>query len=382
MLHAGWPLHLAPTVLLACVGAALCMAATRGEETPAATGYACLRVVRKEAGKPSKPRIALPAGYELITDGNYEVASAGEYYVFLKGARGIASGVRVEWPGVAIEAVVHNHDRLPLRRDGDAVICDVPVQAASARAAWGTLAVWSSLGEDALPIRIEHNLERRRAGKYAEGRWVGGEAAACIHYLIACRQILRDWGLHRQIRDEKLGHLSLMGFESNNPLHGDWPAHWHLIYYWPRPSDPAEDPYLGSQVPHFYMDAEGCTRSNSIHIFGGKGRVAKARDPMIFTDPKGRVRFAMDIRPDGGMDIGPAPGEWVYSIVAGDERGRFTESVRVLRRGAEWIRVAATDDTAKGILTLRVEPLDGKGEPATETRRYDPLTGRPLPAGK
>ncbi|MGB2822838.1 MAG: hypothetical protein WBF17_17785, partial [Phycisphaerae bacterium] len=240
---------------------------------------------------------------------------------------------------------------------------------------------WSHLSERALPIRIEHNHPDRRAGRYAEGPWVAGEAAACINYLIACRQILRDWGLHRRIQAEKLGNLSLMGFESNNPLHGDWPAHWHLIYYWPPPAEPGKDRYLGSQVPHFYMDECGRTTSNSIHVFGGKGRVAKAGDPMIFTDPNGKVRFAIDIRGDGGVDIGPAAGEWTYSIVPGDKEGRFTESVRVLRRGKEWVRVAARDDTAAGVMTIRVEPLDGAGKPLVETHRYDTLTGRLLAGG-
>ena len=343
----------------------------------APVGYACIRVVRKQPGRPGKPRIDLPSGYERVTDGHHELASAGEYYVFLKGPRGVAPGVRIGWPGVEVEAVVHGHDRLTLRRGDGAVLCDVPVRAASARAAWTTLEIWSHRNEPDLPIRIEHNLESRRAGKFAEGPWVAGQAAACVNYLIACREVLRDWGLHRQIAREKLGHLSLMGFESNNPLHGDWPAHWHLIYYWPPPKEPGKDHYFGSQVPHFHLDADGRTVTNSIHVFGGQGRLAKARDPMVFTDPDGKVRFAMDIRPDGGVDIGPEAGTWTYSLVAGDDRGRFCESLRVLRGGQPWLGVATKDDAKAGVLTVRVEPLGGKGPMRTETHRYDPLTGRP-----
>jgi len=361
-------------------------AASRDESVLEAQGkgtvsYACIRVVRKSPGTPSRPKIALPAGYSLVTKGNYSAASRAEYYVFLQGPKGLAKGARIGWPGIEIEAVLHRHDRLKLRRAGKAVLCDIPVPAASLRAAWGTLETWSHLSERALPIRIEHNHPDRRAGRYAEGPWAAGQAAACINYLIACRQILHDWGLHRQIQAEKLGNLSLMGFESNNPLHGDWPAHWHLIYYWPPPAEPGKDRYLGSQVPHFYMNEKGQTISNSIHIFGSQGRLAKAGDPMIFTDPNGKVRFAIDIRRDGGVDIGPAAGNWTYSIVAGDERGRFTQSVRVLRRGKQWVRVAARDDTAAGVMTVRVDPLDGAGKPSLETYRYDPLTGRLLAKG-
>jgi len=339
-------------------------------------GYASIRVVRSAPAEPSRPEIVLPAGYRLHDEGNYGVASPAEYYVFLEGPPGVARGVRVRWPGSAIQAVLHNHTRLPLRQEEGAVACDVPVMAASLRAAWPTLEVWSSLGEKDLPIRIEHNSPGRRAGTYAQRPWVKGQAAACIHYLIASREILRDWSLHHQIAAEKLGHISLMGFESNNPLHGDSPAHWHFIYYWPTEA--------GSQVPHFYMDGRGRTVENNIFVFARKdlSRVAKARDPMVFTDPKGKVRFAIDIRPDGGADIGPSPGDWKYSIVAGDEGEDFTRSVRVLRGGKPWLRVAATDDTAAGVLTIRVEQLDGSSEPSVETRYYDPLTGTPRKASQ
>ncbi len=366
-------------VVVSLIAVAALEGKSMGETTKQSpVAYACIRLVRRRAGEPARAKIALPPGYELTRKPNHAVASPGEYYVFLKGPKGAAKDVRIDWPGVEIAAVVHDHDRLTLRRSGGAVSCDVPVRAASARAAWGTLAIWSHLDEQALPIRIEHNDPDRRAGRYARGEWVAGQAAACLHYLVACRQILRDWGLHRQIRSQKLGHLSLMGFESNNPLHGDWPAHWHLIYYFPATKTHAAYESPGSQVPHFYLDAEGRTVSNSIFVFGHRQRTRKAgpRDPMVFTDPNGKVRFAVDIREDGGVDLGPAAGTWTYAIVAGETKSGFTESVRVLRRGEPWIRVAVRDDTKRGVLTIRIEPLDAPGGALVETHRYDPLTGR------
>jgi hypothetical protein len=281
---------------------------------------------------------------------------------------------------VPVEAVIHGHTRLPLRRERDAVRCDVPVEAPTARAAWPTLEVWSHLNEEHLPIRIEHNHPSRRAGRYADGPWVAGQAGACLNFLIACRQILRDWGLHRRIAEEKLGQISLMGFESNNPLHGDYPAHWHLIYYLPASGDQPMHTSPGSQVPHFYLDERGRTVSNSIMVFGQpeRNRVAGPRDPMVYTDPTGSTRLAIDIRPDGGVDLGPAVGQWTYSIRPG-EGGRFDQSVRVWREDEVWVRVAVEDDTARGVMTIRVGPPGG--EPTlVETSRYDPLTGRPRPA--
>ena len=43
---------------------------------------------------------------------------------------------------------------------------------------------------------------------------------------------------------------------------------------------------------------------------------------------------------------------------------------------------AATDDTAKGILTAKSSPLDGSGRDTVDTYHYDPLTGEPTRAGK
>jgi len=171
---------------LALIGDAA-FAASRGESVLETQGkgtvsYACIRVVRKEPGTPSVPKIALPAGYSLVTKGSYSAASRAEYYVFLKGPKSLAKGARIDWPGIEIEAVLHRHDRLKLRRAGKAVLCDIPVRASSLRAAWGTLEVWSHLSERALPIRIEHNHPDRRAGRYAEGPWVAGQAAACVNY--------------------------------------------------------------------------------------------------------------------------------------------------------------------------------------------------------
>ena len=335
------------------------------------TAFACIRVVREKAGSLSKPEIRLPTGYELYTEKNYEVPSPAEYYVFLRGPKGVAKDVRIAWPGNTIAAVLHNHARLALRREEGAVVCDIPVAAASLRSAWPTLEVHSYCGDPDLFLRVEHNDPDRRASYYARHPWVDGQAKACLNFLFASRAILRDWGVHRQIAAEKLGHISLMGFESNNPLHGDDPAHWHLIYYWPTEA--------GSQVPHFYLDEKGRVTSNNVFVFARNEacRMAGPGDPMVFTDPNGKVRFAIDIRKDGGVDIGPAAGQWTYSIVAGDEEEGFTRSVRVLRRNQPWLRVAVTDDTCAGLLTVRVEPLDGKSSAHADVYRYDPLTGAP-----
>lgn len=356
-------------------------AAAPAADTP--TAYACIRVVRAEPGTPGKPEILLPAGYALEAKGNHEAASPGEYYVFLRGPKGVAAGVAIRWPGVKVAAVIHGDARLPLKADGDRVTCDVPVAAASLRAAWPTLEVHTNLSDKGVPIRIEHNHPDRHAGKFADGPWVDGPARACVNFLFASRTILRDWPLAQQLRQEGKGTISLMGFESNNPLHGDWPAHWHFIYYLPvQAGAPTPEP-KGSCVPHFYMDEKGRVTWCKFDVFGRPdlSRRVEPGDPMLYADADGRVRMAVVIRPDGGVDLGPEAGRWTYSIVPGGDDGGLADSVRILRDGKPWRRVTARDDTARGVLSVKVEPLDAPGAAEEDVWPYDPLTGALRKAG-
>ena len=338
---------------------------------PCEFAYAAIRVVRQQEGPVDVPEIVLPSGYALYTEEGYAVSSPGEYYVFLRGPRGVATQVRLHWPGSTISAVIHHKTHLDLKTVGETVVCDIPVTAPSLRVAWPTLEVHSRYDEDALIIRVEHNHPTRRAGYYALHPWVGGQAKASINYLFASRAIFRDWGIHREITAEGLGSIALMGFESNNPLHGDAPAHWHLIYYWPNGT--------GEHAPHLYMDEQG--RITATTVTHGPGRNAETfslacEQPLRYTDPQGREWFALQMRPDGGIDLGPAVGQWTYSIAPAHD-GSFTESVMVHKNGQPWAELAARDDVDAGILTVSLQQGGTTPEPVTETYYYDPLTGAP-----
>jgi hypothetical protein len=326
--------------------------------------YAAVRVVRAVAGDPSVPDIASPPGYELLDRGAYAAATPGEYYTFIEGPEGVAD-LSLSWDA-GVSAVVSGDERLDLAREGDRVSCSVPVVAASPDDCRHTMNVYTHVGTDALPVRVEHNHPERRAGHYADVPWVGAQARAALNLVFAAREAVEDWGVADRLHDDGRGTLRLMGFESNDPPHGDFPPHWHLNLGLP-------EPWEGSQIPHLYLDEAGRTTRNEVAVLGRpeRSRTHGVRDPLELRDADGRVRVVVDVRPDGGVDLGPAPGEWRYSLVAGD--GGFPGSVAVERRGEPWRAVAVRDDVRTGRLSVTVS---GECE-RTETYEYDPLTGTP-----
>ena len=338
--------------------------------------YASIRIVKADVGFRTRPEIQLPPGYRLYDRGHYAVASPGEFYVFLGGPRGTANNVRIRWPGVEIYDVLHNDTHLPRRAGGDSTLVDVPVEAGSLRAAWPTLEIFSHLNEKNLPVRIEHNHEARRAGEYARTPWVGDQARAVLNFIFAARQILRDSGLHHHLADQRLGGFSLMGFETNNPLHGDFPPHFHWIYYFPDANGKPSGSAPGSQVPHFYLDSQGRIYENKLDVFGPEKKQSRLKpgQPMTFSDPAGNPVLSIEIRGDGGLNVGAAPADWTYQILPGED-DHFVQSVRVLKNAQPWILVAAEDDVDAGVLTVRIRPTGAEGEVLTEVYEYDPLTG-------
>jgi hypothetical protein len=317
--------------------------------------YACVRIVRAAAGAPSAPALAVPAGWATVDEPDHAVASPGEFYAFLSGPTGAVGELGIDWPGVAVAAVVSDGSRLPCTGRGGSLRCRLRLAAASARAAWPTLEVHSHLDEPDLPIRIEHNHEARRAGWFLAQPWVGGEARAAVNWILAARTMLRDWGIHRRLLAAGIARLQLMGFESNNPLHLDHPPHWHLMAYLPRADGAIDYDAPGSQVPHFYLDGLGRIVANSEHVVAmpHRGRRLGPGEPMGFISRDGKPLFALTIRADGGLDVADEAGLPRYALVGAGPGGDAREGVAVLAQG---------------------RPL------AVVAWRYDPLIGRAVRA--
>jgi hypothetical protein len=347
-----------PIILLACA------ARVAGADL----AFACIRVVRAQAGDPSAPALTLPAGYRLRTEAGSEVAAPGEYHVFISGPSGTAH-VGISWPGIAIASVIEGDAYLPLAGDpaNGATSCDVPVRHATMLDAWDTLDVASYLDEPDLAVRVDHNHPARRAGWYAQNPWPAAEARAAVVWTFAARTVLHDWGLPEQVTAAGAGHLSILGFESVNPLHLDYPPHWHLIQYWPGDT--------GSLIPHYYLDGSGAIASCKVQVLNltQPDRFFSVGDAIVFADPDGGTRFATRIRDDGGLDLGTSPSQWTYAIIPGADGG-FTASARILRDGQMFAAVAASDDVATGVTHVLIAFADGRTLPE-EQHLYDPLTG-------
>ncbi|MFB6219103.1 MAG: hypothetical protein ABEH77_08015 [Halobacteriaceae archaeon] len=325
--------------------------------------YAAVRVVRESVGEPAVPDLDISGEYALHDSGVYAAASPAEYYTFVEGPEGVAD-LRVRWDA-GVRAVVCGDRRLDLDRSGEGVACRVPVEADDPDGCRSTLNVYSHVGDDSLPVRVEHNDPDRRAGHYADHPWSAAKAAAALNFVFGAREALRDWGLPERVREAGTGTVRLMGFESNDPPHGDFPAHWHLNLGHPEAWD-------GSHIPHLYLDTEGRVGRNVMVVLGypERSQTYGVGDLVTYRDADGTVRLALAIRPDGGVDLGPAPGEWTYALTPGE--GGFPASVAVEREGERWRTVAVEDDVTAGRLSVTVT---GDGE-RTETYDYDPLTGR------
>jgi len=112
-----------------------------------------------------------------------------------------------------------------------------------------TLYAHSILREDGITLRVEENDIGRCAGKYDKDTYPQTQIDASVHYTFAAREVLRHMGIGKYLHDNHLGYILLLGFETCNELHPDYPPHWHLIFRWPY--------FCGSQAPHIYIDKEG-----------------------------------------------------------------------------------------------------------------------------
>ena len=345
-------------------------------------GYSLIRIVREQPGEPSKPTIVVPAPFALHTTGNFDWASRAEYYVYVTGPK-LAVQIVIRWPEVKVAQVIVGNERLALRRDGDTIRVDIPVRHGrladlqnGAHDAWNTLEIWSFHNEKNLKIQVPHNDPNRAAGIYAKQPWVARQAQSALNFVFASREVLRDWQLHHELAAEENSCVELMGFETNNPLHGDAPPHWHLSVFWP---DNLQTRTAVMCIPHFYMDRDGRVTSNGFSTYGppAHGEPSKWQqsslgpdEPALYKDRSGKVRMAITIRKDGGIDLGPDPKSVTYSIHPGENGTLIT------RHGEPWRLVRVEDDTKNGVMTVTVTPEPkGNEKPHIEIHRYDPLTG-------
>lgn len=340
--------------------------------------YGAFRVVRARPGDPSRPEVVVPDGYAIVPGDRYSVASRAEYYTFVQGPRA-ADGVeiRLRWPGVGIETVVHQDSHLDVRRDpadAHAIRVTLPMTQPSLNANQPTLQVWSH--PDVSPgmnWRIEHNDPDRVAGPWTTVPWPAGQVRSVVHQLVAAHIICRASGMVDTAAAK--GHrLVLMGFETNNTLHTDNPPHWHISY------NSGPDFSAPTHNPHFWFDEYGRNYYNGMDVTGLGRLKYYVGDPAPMYDfvgdangGRGNLVAMFTLREDGGIDIAPPDGPG-YAIAAG-RAGDLVDEVTVLRAGQPWLRVTTDDRVRLGVLTVRVHGLQDAAESWTQVQRYDRLTG-------
>ena len=160
-----------------------------------------------------------------------------------------------------------------------------------------TLYAHTVLRENGLTVRVEENDIARCAGKYSKETYPELEIKAVHHYMFGMREILRQMGLPEYLHGKGLGYLLILGFETCNEIHTDYPPHWHLIFRWPY--------FCGSQAPHIYVDSQGRMTENVMYIDGISGvcRRYGSGEWCRFVDMYGGDVMAIRIEEDGGMSV-------------------------------------------------------------------------------
>lgn len=221
-----------------------------------------------------------------------------------------------------------------------------------------TLSVHTLIRKEGQTMRIEHNQNNRYVGLYDE--YPDFQIKAVLHYMFACWEILRISEIAGSVSDDKAGHFAILGFETNNALHPDFPPHWHLILRWPY--------RVGSQAPHIYVDADGKNIKNISSIDGIPDFKAefKPEEWMNLVDMYGESRLSIKVDDDGG-----------YSLKSNDiiyKTSPFkNDKVEVYINNNPLFKLKLIDDSEKGVLIARYEYISKTNHLEIQ---YDKYTGK------
>ena len=164
----------------------------------------------------------------------------------------------------------------------------------------------------------------------------------------------------------RLGYLLILGFETNNEIHTDYPPHWHLIYRWPN--------HAGSPAPPIYLAPDVKMTENACYVDCAHGthRDYSAGEWCPFVDPYGHDVCAIRINADGGMSI-TKPMSSIYTMSA------YTPDVGVTIYKDDTLigTIRTENDTDQGIFNVTWNStgnLNFHGS-YSETIEYNTLTG-------
>ncbi|WP_394010912.1 hypothetical protein [Anaerococcus cruorum] len=203
-----------------------------------------------------------------------------------------------------------------------------------------TLSVHTLIRKEGQTMRIEHNQNSRYVGLYKE--YPELQIKAVLHYMFACWEILNISEIASSVSEDKVGHFAILGFETNNALHPDFPPHWHLILRWPY--------RVGSQAPHIYVDQSGRNVKNTSSIDAIPHFRAEfgPEEWMDLVDMYGEKRLAIKIDNDGGYTLRANNQDYKVSPF-------FENQVKVSINKNPLFSLNITDDSENGLLRAKYE---------------------------
>ena len=261
-----------------------------------------------------------------------------------------------------IEAILVEKDYIQFEKNGNHISFKFDISGFTGSTT--TLSIHTRIEEPGLKIRLEHNHIGRKAGMYRNINYPGTQIIAAHHYIMGMREIIRMLNLPSYLANNNLGYMYILGFETNNEIHTDYPPHWHLIYRW--------ETFVGSQAPHLYLGENGETLYNKCYIDGIEGvcRTFKNGEWCKFVDYLGTDVCALCVKDDGVFVTKPY-GD-VYHM------SNFEENKVVIKKNDVKIgEIEVADDVKKGIYEIKWTKLSGIETPESYIQKiiYDPLTG-------
>jgi len=286
-------------------------------------------------------------------------------------------GVHIQVDGSKVRGVLVGRQHVTFVRAGDGITVDVPRNGATL----ADLSTFRALPGDApgdvtdfytyfdspgVQTRVEHADELRRRGAYAAGRWPVIERQAALNLEFAAREAIVALRLDKAVREQGVGTVLLMGFDTNYPTQGpkeaheDSPPHWHMHLSWDR------EPII-REVGHFYLGTDGLLVENQVADVVHHQTLRFGPNQTYNTlNGEGALLFSQTITAAGAFVLGTPTGSCRLTPVAGG----FQSGVDVsCDPSGMRLVVRAEDDTATGALRIY------RNERLVEEHRYDPDNG-------
>lgn len=331
-----------------------------------------IRLIKENPGMYGTPEIVIESDFNvtLLNGGIHKEESQSEYFFFVEyeeknDSEDAIIGFRIKWPGCSVREVICEENLIPFTFENSLYHFEIDVAGFTGKTK--TLYIHSRFFEPGMTIRIEQNHPHRVAGKYKNISWPQTQFDAAQHYMYASRIALLALNIPDYLVENQLGYVALLGFESNNPVHGDFPPHWHLIFRWPN--------YAGSQAPHIYLNEKGENTHNIVYIDGipGVKRTHEPEEWCYFKDMYARDAFAMKVCADGGLAI-TAPNKPIIRFTPYHDQNGVEVYLNDELQG--FIKV--WNDTQKGQMKIQWTKLDGAPlllNSYQEEIEYHPLLG-------